>query len=387
MKDRTNIIIALPSLAAEGTPRLVLELYRNWLPTGLRPVLVVLESEPTDLAPDFEALGVKPIFLGMSKKGYWRYLKLAIDLFVIARRHRAAALLSWPLGWHTFMALAARTGGVRRVIAHAGNYPNSATGTAFRKFRFLVQAGRPFTDKIVCCSNYVQEGIVEQFGVPKARTAVVYNGVPTDTFAARASQARSERQDRGPVVIGMVARLEVHKDQPTLIRAARILRGRGLPVEVRLIGEGRRRKEFEALVQAEGITDCVKLLGMRRDVPELVGQLDIFAFSTTPDEGLGIALIEAMAAGVPIVASDVMACREVLDDGALGKLVPADDPVALADAIQAVHADPVTAGERARKARDKASRTFSMEKMADSYAALLELPHVSAQPEGVLRAT
>jgi glycosyltransferase involved in cell wall biosynthesis len=280
------------------------------------------------------------------------------------------------------MALGARTGGVRRVIAHAGNYPNSATGTAFRKFRFLVQAGRPFTDKIVCCSNYVQEGVVEQFGVPKARTAVVYNGVPTNTFAARANQARSalQGQDRGPLVIGMVARLEVHKDQPTLIRAARILRDRGVPVEVRLIGEGRRRREFETLIQSEGIADCVKLLGMRRDVPELVGQLDIFAFSTTPDEGLGIALIEAMAAGVPIVTSDVRACREVLDDGALGKLVPAGDPAALADAIEAIRSDPAAAAERARQARDKAFRDFSMEQMADAYAALLGLPYDATEP-------
>ena len=67
---------------------------------------------------------------------------------------------------------------------------------------------------------------------------------------------------------------------------------------------------------------------MRRDVPELVGQLDLFVFATTSDEGLGIALIEAMAVGVPVVASDVGACREVLDDGALGLLVPPGGPVA-----------------------------------------------------------
>ena len=93
---------------------------------------------------------------------------------------------------------------------------------------------------------------------------------------------------------------------------------------------------------------------MRRDVPELVGQLDLFVFATTPDEGLGIALIEAMAAGVPVVASDVGACREVLDDGALGLLVPPRDPVALADAIERVRNEPEAAAARAERARRKA---------------------------------
>ena len=76
--------------------------------------------------------------------------------------------------------------------------------------------------------------------------------------------------------------------------------------------------------------------GPRSDVPELLGQMDVFAFSTTRDEGFGIALIEAMAAGLPVVASDVPACREVLDDGAAGILVPAGDPAPLAQAIGAL---------------------------------------------------
>ena len=117
---------------------------------------------------------------------------------------------------------------------------------------------------------------------------------------------------------------------------------------------------------------------MRRDVPELVGQLDLFVFATTPDEGLGIALIEAMAVGVPVVASDVGACREVLDDGALGLLVPPGDPVALADAIERVRDDPETAAARVERARRKAFEVFDAERMAAAYADVLGLGAVGA---------
>ena len=119
---------------------------------------------------------------------------------------------------------------------------------------------------------------------------------------------------------------------------------------------------------------------MRRDVPELVGQLDLFVFATTPDEGLGIALIEAMAAGVPVVASDVGACREVLDDGALGLLVPPRDPAALADAIERVHDAPEAAAERAARARRKAFERFDAGRMAAAYAGLLGLTGAAATP-------
>ena len=101
--------------------------------------------------------------------------------------------------------------------------------------------------------------------------------------------------------------------------------------------------------------------------------MDLFVFAATPDEGLGIALIEAMAAGVPVVASDVGACREVLDDGALGLLVPPGDPAALADAIEQVRNQPEAAAARAERGRRKVFETFDAERMAAAYAEVLGL--------------
>ncbi|WP_045835448.1 glycosyltransferase [Hyphomicrobium sp. 99] len=348
---------------------MALVLCQHWLSWGIRPVLVILKSTPADLAPDFDALATDRVTLGISKSGLVRYFVLAARVFSTARKYRAEGLLSMPFGWHAFIAIGARLGGVRNIIAHVGNYPNDRHKSAFAKFRILVQLGRPLTDRLVCCSQYVQQGTMKYFGVRQRETAVVYNGVPVQEFTP--SVALRPRERSKSFTIGMVARLEKHKDQTTLIRAAKILKERGRDIRVEIVGDGSQRQMLEQMIDAESLSDRVILLGMRRDVPAIMARLDLFAFSTTPDEGFGIALAEAMIARVPIVASDVGACREVLGDGSLGLLVPPADAAALADAIDAVRADPQAARIRASRARETALQKFSGEAMAREYGALL----------------
>lgn len=371
---RSVVLIAVMSMAAEGTPRMTLALCREWRSRGVRPIVIVLEAAPMDLAPEFEALGIEYVVIGIAKTGYARYLSLAWNAFAIARRYKATALLSMPLGWHLFMAFGARLGGVRRVAAHVGNHPNPATGHALSKFRLLVQIGRPFTDRLICCSRYVQQGAITHFRVRQRETSVVYNGVRSGDFALGPIVTANNKDDRSDhVTIGMVARLEKHKDHMTLLCAAKILRDRGRSISVRIVGDGGQRDALLSFIQAEQLSGFVTLLGMRRDVATILSGLDVFTFSTTADEGFGIALVEAMLAGIPIVASDVGACREVLAAGDLGLLVPARDPLALADGIEAVIADPAEARARALRARETALRTYSASSMALAYGEELDL--------------
>lgn len=364
-----RLLIVLASLCAEGTPVLALQLCRLWRRQGLAIVIALLEPLPEDLRAEVEALGV-PIETFRLGGGFGRYPRLVMQSFAICRRHRCTAVLSFPLGWHGCIAWGARAAGVRRVCAHVGNLPPVWTGRAFRRFRALVQLGRPVTHRLLCCSDYIRTATIRDFRLRSAETATVYNACDLEAFAAL---PRPERPATPPRV-GMVARLELHKDQPTLIRAAALLRDRGQPLELWLVGEGSHRPQLEALVAELGLEDQVRLLGMRRDIPALLAQLDLFVFAAKPDEGFGIALAEAMAAGVPIVATDVGACREVLADGALAQLVPPADPPALAAGIAAVLADPVAAARRAAAARQRACRDFSVAMMAAAYGRDLGLP-------------
>jgi glycosyltransferase involved in cell wall biosynthesis len=104
-------------------------------------------------------------------------------------------------------------------------------------------------------------------------------------------------------------------------------------VHLSLAGNGSLRPRLEALARALGIDGRVDFLGSCADVPTLLGGCDLFVFSTTRAEGLGTVLIEALAAGLPVVASDVPACRELLEEGRWGVLVNPGDPAALALAV------------------------------------------------------
>lgn len=372
LSGQPTILIALTSLAAEGCPQLALQLARHWKAQGLVVELLCLSPEPKDLWPEFKALGV-PIHSCQLGSGLVRYPRLAWLSYQLCRRPnrlgRPQAVLSFPLGWHAFLALGARAAGVRRVCSHVGNLPPVWTGLAFAKFKLLVQLGRPFTHRLLCCSDYIRAATIRDFGLKPAETATIYNACDLERFAG---PARSASQPGTPR-IGMVARLELHKDQPSLIRAAALLRDQGVDAEIWLVGEGSHRPQLEALITGLELTDRVKLLGMRRDIPELLSQLDLFVFAAKPDEGFGIALAEAMAAGVPIVATDVGACREVLEDGRCGLLVEPGSPEALAAGISAVLEDQAAAAGRAAAARQRALRDFGVEAMAQAYAKELGL--------------
>ena len=117
----------------------------------------------------------------------------------------------------------------------------------------------------------------------------------------------------------MVARMDHIKDQETLIKAYSKIKDK---CKLVLVGNGKKKKKLERLAMKLNLDYKTIFLDSRNDIPKLLANADIFALSTTAEEGFGIVLIEAMAAGLPIIATDVPACREVLDNGKAGILVP-----------------------------------------------------------------
>jgi glycosyltransferase involved in cell wall biosynthesis len=149
------------------------------------------------------------------------------------------------------------------------------------------------------------------------------------------------------------------KGQEVFIRAAAKLARRFEDVFFVLVGDGDNRRDYEALVEQLGLRGRLLFLGWRRDVPHVLGNLDVVVLPTVNDfEGTPLAVIEALAANRPVVATDVGAVSEVIRDGETGRLVNVRDDNAIADAVAALLDDPARATTMSLAGREMVSRLY-----------------------------
>jgi glycosyltransferase involved in cell wall biosynthesis len=188
---------------------------------------------------------------------------------------------------------------------------------------------------------------------------VVPLGIDLDRFDGARPALRSDRP-----LVGNVARLAPQKDHRTLLEAARLVP----EAEFVVVGDGELRAELE-----QAAVPNVRLLGSRDDVPELLASFDVFAFPSL-FEGLCLAVIEAQAAGVPVVATPVGGIRETVVDGETGLLVPTRDPGALAAAIRQLLEEREAAEAMATEAKRRVRERYSVERMVEATLRLYDTP-------------
>ena len=206
-------------------------------------------------------------------------------------------------------------------------------GGALRMAAYRLTSG--LVDRFTIVSRLAAQRYVAIGAVPETRLQIVPNTVDTARFR-RLPQARGAiRQELG-VGDGFlwlaVGRFEPAKDYPTMIAAFARLAAERPDSQLVLVGEGSLKSEVERLVRQGGLAGRVRLLGVRRDVPELLSAADGYVLSSAW-EGMPVAVLEASAVGLPIVATSVGGVPEVVEDGTTGLLVPPGNPAALADAM------------------------------------------------------
>jgi len=257
-------------------------------------------------------------------------IKLIYKSYILCRDRQPCTLLLYPFNRLSFcIALGAFFARTYNIYVHLGN--TAPVNFNERCKWLLLIIGFKLIGAILVPAS---EAIVSSFNPLPAKyffPVTIPNGCDTTNIARLARQARRERPVNDFFRIIMVARLDEIKDHATLLRAYALLS----PKRCQLVfaGDGPEKCNLEMLCYELGINPSSIFIGLQSNIPKLLGTADVFAFSTTPSEGFGIALIEALSAGLPIVASDVPACREVLENGSAGLLVPSRDVIAWRDAL------------------------------------------------------
>ena len=291
-----------------------------------------------------------------------------VKLWKLLRRLKPAVLHSYNLAAVEYACTAALAGVPVRVHAEHGRDAGDPHGLN-RKHNLLRRGVTPFIDRYIPVSDDLQRWLRQVVGVPEAKTLMIANGVDTERFSPHARTSRDE------FVIGTVGRIQDVKNHSSLIDAFIRLRDL-LPDErhrlrLAIVGDGPLFGLIREKVRAAGLDDVVWLPGSRTDIAELMSGFDVFALPSIA-EGTPVTILEAMACGLPVVASKVGGIPEVVEHQATGLLVPPSDAAALAEALAVYVKDPQMAARHGAAGRLRVERSNSVAAMVAGYARLYD---------------
>ena len=247
-----------------------------------------------------------------------------------------------------------------------------------RKYNLLRRALRPLVHRYIPLSRDLEGWLQDHIGVPPGKISRIYNGVDVHKFQpapARTAVPNADFAPPGTLVIGTIGRMQIVKDQLTLVRAflhlLKTVPGAREKLRLVLIGDGPLRQEAAALLAAENAGGLAWLPGARDDVLQLLHGLDVFVLPSLA-EGISNTILEAMACGLPVVATRVGGNPELVTEGVTGMLVPPASPEALAGALGNYLRDSALALRHGRAGRERAEREYSLNAMVQRYVAVYD---------------
>lgn len=370
------VVHVVDSLGVGGMENGLVNIINGTPPGRCRHAVVCLrESGPMaerlrDPAVPVHVLGKKP---GKNPAAYgrlWRLMR-ALRPDVVHTRNLPAADMVVP-AW---------CAGVP-VIVHGEHGRDAIEETgANRRYNLLRRLVEPAVDHYIALSREIETWLTDRVGLPEAKISRIINGVDTARFHpprhGRAPLTGAPEGFAGPdqVVFGTVGRMAGVKDQVTLARAFVSLLDRLPAARARLrlvlVGDGPLREECAAILAAAGASELAWLPGRRDDVPGLLRGLDVFVLPSRT-EGICNTILEAMATGLPVVATRVGGNPELVDDGRTGVLVPRLEPDAMAAAMAAYAGDAALRSDHGEAGRARVMAEFALDRMIDRYLTTYE---------------
>lgn len=358
-----SIVHVLSSFGVGGQERVALDLAIGQKARGHTVSVLSLAPEPDGaMADEFREHGIA---VGRVVK------RDGVDASLVPRLARALRDYAADVV-HThnplpliYGAPAARLTGAAAIHTKHGVNPGS------RGHRMLRRAAAQLTHAFVAVSDTTEQQAREQNDAPTSKLHMIANGIRLDRYRPDPDARAATRAELGlpedAWVVGTVGRLDEYKNQSLLVRAmAPLLSDR---VRLVIVGDGPARKQVEDEIALLAHPEFVVMTGRRMDVPRIVPAFDVFALSSKT-EGLPLVVPEAMAAGLPVIATAVGGLPSVIDEGVTGMLVPfeqGDAEQTLRHALKTLEQDRDLAARLGTKARETALVRYSADRMVDAY--------------------
>lgn len=388
MSENGRVVMQITPNLEIGGAQENLRTMAEYLPeVGFAPIVCTFDDGP--LRADLERLGVTvellparrhsvlagPLFLA-------EMLRRRRDLERLVEQNGVDVVQTRGLGTLDFLVMTLRFGRAVRVwwtienVTFMVREENLGRGRWLlrpKRFahRLLYRLGARLVTGIIVVSGETERSFRENVGYSGDKVTVVLNGVDMRRYPAHVDREQLRRSlgiGAEAHVMTCVGTFKRQKGQAVLIEALREVSERAPELHVLLVGDGELRAVTEQQVERAGLASQVHFLGSRRDVPALLAASDSFVLPSLW-EGLSIALLEAMASGLPIIATEVSGTSQVMErDGSTGWLIPPGDPDALGRAILELLGDPIAAAEAGDRARERISAHFSARGQAEQLA-------------------
>jgi sugar transferase (PEP-CTERM/EpsH1 system associated) len=355
-QEKIRVVHLVRTLDVGGLEQVVFDLVAN-RSAAIDASILCMEARG-QIAERFEGIGVGVEALELGGQSLSRRIWA---LSSALRRLRPNVVHTHNSGPHVNGAIAAVLTRVPVLLhtKHGRNYVND------RKKRWQNRLASQLSSKVVAVSHDAAAVARELEKVPARHVEVVHNGIDLDRFHANPSPFSQANEFRAV----HVARLNRVKDQVTLLRATQLVSTELAGFRLDIIGDGPAREELLQLSSELGLQSHVHFHGMQEDVPDRLAQADMFVLSSV-SEGICLTLLEAMAAGLPVVATDVGGNGEIVDAGYTGLLVPARDPAAMAVAIVRLCRKAEESRQMGQRGRARVEKLFSVQSMVAKYEAL-----------------
>ncbi len=373
---RRRVVHVVYSFSIGGLENVIVQLI-NRLPADEFEHIVLSLTTISDFKDRITQPGVQ--FIALNKPSghaiplYPRIYKLLRQLKPdVVHTCNLAALEIAPLAWLARVPL--------RIHAEHGWDAHDPNGSNPR-YRKLRKIYTPFVNHYLAVSRDIDDYLAHAIGLPPKRHSLIANGVDTDTFSPKGHIAVSV--PGCPFVpgehwlIGTVGRLQTVKNQPLLARAfVKLIKDHpeaAQRIRLVIVGEGGLRADIESILATAGLQHLAWLAGARNDVAQIMQALDCFVLPSQA-EGTSCTLQEAMACGLPVVATAVGGTPDLVEEGMTGHLVPSEDAQAMANALWRCYSEPETSARYGQTARARALVHFGLAGMIDRYRSLFSTP-------------